>query len=284
MTKLSKFNGAHDLFDRMKIPSLDVYTSNVSINSIDITKKEASEGIEFNNDGVYLEINGNWQRGYMYIKEASVQKWGFPKFHILECKTILDQKAKNYFDNHYFWGNTPTVDLTDRNTGEKHNNISLDLCRNCKKELHENTGENIHNTEGFHALLDINDEKITENTETIETDIFGRPLNWREISTAYRNTQNFTCEDCGFGGPQLKGNLDKRFMQTHHIKPHELLNTHTDNLKCLCILCHSEQDAIHRKNFSNKGEQKKIENFISKYHKELEGVNNSYLKKYSMMV
>ncbi|WP_196892195.1 HNH endonuclease signature motif containing protein [Aureivirga marina] len=275
---LKKFDKAHRFLDKLNIPRLSDYDNNVELQKIDLTKQEVSGKIKFEDDGVYLEHLGNWQRGYMYIKKPFLGKYGFPKFHILECKAIIDQKNRNNFDNRYYWANTASVDLIDYNTGKEHKNTLLDLCKYCQRELLENTGEGIETTEDFYELLDINNENIIHHQDEIKTDIKGRPLNWRKISNAYRATRNFTCEECGFGGEQLKNNFDKRYIHVHHINPYELTNTHTNNLKCLCILCHSEQDEHHQ----NKSEKLQIESFISSYSNELEKQNNPYLKKYQV--
>ena len=137
----------------------------------------------------------------------------------------------------------------------------------------------IGNTEDFHNLLYLNDTEIVNSNEEIETDIFNRPLNWRSISRAYRLEQNFTCEECGFGGDDLENNYDKRYIHAHHIDGYALQNTHRSNLKSVCVLCHYNQDEHHKSNFEKPRMKKELDNFINKYKTKLIERNNPYINK-----
>ena len=106
----------------------------------------------------------------------------------------------------------------------KFENINLDLCYNCQTLVKKITGEIITNTKNFHEILDINDSNIESNINMKKVDIYGRPLNWRKISNAYKKEQNYTCEKCGFGENDLLSNYDRRYIHTHHIDSYDLLN------------------------------------------------------------
>jgi len=112
----------------------------------------------------------------------------------------------------------------------------------------------------------------------VETDIFNRPTNWRRLSRAYREEQNFTCEECGFGGDDLESNYDKRFIHTHHINSNELLNTHRDNLKAVCVLCHYTQDEHHQSNFEKRRMKRELISYVSKYRNKLIEIGNEYVE------
>jgi len=275
---LGTFDTAHDFLDQLGIPRLDEYENNVIIDRIDFTEQEEQGNIEWREDGVYLNIQGNYHRGFMYIKRPNIQRYGYPKSHLLECITIEEQRINGRFHNHYFWSNSPSVTLTDRVTGESIENAVLRLCNNCRIILEQRTGEEISDTEDFHNLLDINDTEIENNEEEQETDIFKRPLNWRTISRAYREEQNFTCEYCGFGGEQLENNYDKRYIHVHHINPYELTNTHRNNLKSVCVLCHYYQDEHHQSNFEKPRMKRELMNFVKKYKEKLIEIGNPYIE------
>ena len=278
--KLYKFDKSHSFLDQLGIPRLDEYENNVIIDRIDFTEQEEQGNIEWRDDGVYLNIRGNYHRGFMYIKRPNIQRYGYPKFHLLECKTIKEQRINGRFHNHYFWSNSPSVTLTDRVTGRNYENIVLDLCWNCKQILEQRTGEYIEDTEDFHSLLDINDKVIENQEEEQKTDIFKRPMNWRAISRAYREEQNYTCENCGFGGNQLLNNYDKRYIHVHHINPYELTNTHRDNLKSVCVLCHYYQDEHHQGNFEKPRMKRELFSFVRKYKEKLMEVKNPYIERF----
>ncbi|MEH6513483.1 MAG: hypothetical protein V7734_10320 [Maribacter arcticus] len=281
---LIKFDNAHNYLDTIGVPRLEEYTSNVIIDRIDFTEQENDGNIEWREDGVYLNIRGTFQRGFMYIKRPYLTRYNKnvalisdrPRFHILKCSTIEQQRSEGRFDNRYFWSNSATISLFDFDTQEEFPNKALNLCYNCQELLNED----ISNTEVFHNLLDLNDNKIETNTEETETDIFKRPLNWRNISKAYREEQNYTCEECGFGGNDIENNYDKRYLHTHHIDSYDLLNTHRSNLKSVCVLCHYNQDEHHQSNFEKPRLKRELNSFVNKYREKLIEIGNEYIDNY----
>ncbi|MDC0342035.1 hypothetical protein OAM90_02865 [Flavobacteriaceae bacterium] len=281
---LINFNKAHSYLDTIGVPRLEEYDSNVIIDRIDFTEQENDGNIEWREDGVYLNIRGAFQRGFMYIKRPYLTRYNKniaiisdrPRFHILNCSTIEQQRSEGRFDNRYFWSNSATISLFDFDTHEEFPNKALNLCYNCQELLNDD----IANTEVFHNLLDLNDNKIENNTEETETDIFKRPLNWRSISKAYREEQNYTCEECGFGGSDLENNYDKRYLHTHHIDSYDLLNTHRNNLKSVCVLCHYNQDEHHQSNFEKPRLKRELKSFVNKYRNRLIEIGNKHIDNY----
>jgi hypothetical protein len=240
----------------------------------DLTQEEQAGNIEFKEDGVYLTINGQEYKGYMYIKNPFIVNYGnkFPKFHITNCEVIKQQKALGNFANRYFWHNSNLVDLTDTQTGDQFNQVSLELCARCRAQ---SSVVEYSDTEGFFSLLD--QQEIEETSREIQLDMFGRPIDWDNISKEYRKEQNYTCENCGFGGDMLESRKDREFIHTDHIVAWELTNMHRDNLKCLCILCHSQKDEIHKVNFSKPGMRKRVQRFLGKYREKLIEIENEYI-------
>lgn len=272
------FNKSHSFLDSINVKRLDDYKSNVSkISKIDLTEAESNGDISWNEDGVYLNFKNEELRGFMYHKKPDINSYGLPKFHLYECTTIDSQKRGGRFDNNYYWSNSPKVTVTDRVTKKDHHNTILKLCNNCKNILLENALESMEDTSSFGEILEENNRKIEDGILYEKTDIFNRPFNFRQISRKYREKMNYTCEECGFGGDDLKSNYDKRFLEVHHIKSNQLKNTHTNNLKCLCILCHSKQDQHHIENFNKPAVKRKLKQFISIYYKTLEELRNKYI-------
>jgi hypothetical protein len=240
----------------------------------DLSLEEQAGNIEFNEDGIYLTINGQEYKGYMYIKNPFIVNFGnkFPKFHITNCEIIEEQKAKGKFENRYYWHNSNLVDLTDTQTGEEFNQVSLELCSRCKAKI--NFVE-YSDTEGFFSMLDQQDTE--ETLREIQLDMFGRPLDWDIISKEYKKEKNYTCEKCAFGGDMLLSRKDREFMHTDHIVAWELANMRRNNLQCLCILCHSQKDELHKANFSKRGMKKRVQRFIDKYREKLIEIGNDYI-------
>lgn len=239
----------------------------------DLTQEDQAGNIAFKEDGIYLAVNGKEYKGYMYIKNPFIVNYGnkFPKFHIANCEVIKDQKAKGKFENRYYWHNSNLVDLTDAQTGDEFKQVAIELCSKCKA-LSEVS--KYLDTEGFFSLLD---KQEIEVVREIQLDMFGRPIDWDIISKEYRQEKNYTCEKCGFGGDMLENRTDREFIHTDHIIAWELTNMTRENLQCLCILCHSEKDEVHRRNFSRPGMKKRIKRFIDKYKSKLEELGNEYL-------
>ena len=276
---LTKFHKTHEYLDEIGIPRLDKYSNNVIVDRIDFTEQENDGSLEWREDGVYIKIKGKHQRGFMFNKDYLVSEYGNPKFHLFECSVIKRFIEQGILSRFYFYSNSDLVTVTQRGTKIEYKNQKLSLCSKCSGMLSERNLGYIGNTEDFHNLLDLNDTEIENSNEEIETDIFNRPLNWRSISRAYRLEQNYTCEECGFGGDDLENNYDKRYIHAHHIDGYALQNTHRSNLKSVCVLCHYNQDEHHKSNFEKPRMKKELDNFINKYKTKLIERNNPYINK-----
>lgn len=250
----------------------DANQRGVQIIRRDLTQEEQAGNLDFKDDGIYLNVNGQEYKGYMYLKYPNVARFGLPKFHITNCKTILEQRATGGFDGRYFWHNSKTVSIEDRANGQVHEDVNLTFCGNCERKT---SIDEYSDTEGFFSLLD--QQEIEETTREIQLDMFGRPLDWDSISKEYRQEQNYTCENCGFGGEMLESRKDREFIHTDHIVAWELANMRRHNLKCLCILCHSQKDEVHKANFSKPGMKKRIQRFLDKYRAKLIELENEYI-------
>ena len=278
---LIKFNKAHNYLDDIGIPRLDEYNNNVIIDRIDFTEQENDGSLEWREDGVYIKVKGTHQRGFMFNKDYKVSEFGNPKFHLFECSVIERFIEQGILSRFYFWSNSDSVTVTQRGSNIEYKNQTLRLCARCSGMIQDRNLESISNTEDFHNLLDLNDSEIENNNDEIETDIFNRPLNWRSISRAYRLEQNYTCEECCFGGDDLDNNYDKRYIHTHHIDSFDLENTHRDNLKSVCVLCHYNQDEYHQSQFKKPRMKKELDNFINNYKVKLFEIGNPYIEKYT---
>lgn len=280
---LIKFNKAHSYLDSIGVPRLEEYNSNVIIDRIDFTEQESDGNLEWREDGVYLNVRGNFQKGFMFNKDYRIRHYNRnPSFHLFECSVIERFIERGNLSRYYFWSNSDSVTVTERDSNPKteHPNQRLNLCSNCRTILHERNLDRINDTEDFHKLLDLNDKNIKENTEEVETDLYKRPLNWRSISKAYREEQNYTCEECGFGGSDLESNYDKRYLHTHHIDSYDLINTHRDNLKSVCVLCHYNQDEHHQSNFEKPRLKRELTSFVNKYRNRLIEIGNKHIENY----
>lgn len=204
----------------------------------------------------YLAEDGKKYKTYTYLPNADVRQNGYPKFHVTSCKTIEEFKANNSFNAKYIVGNTEKVNITDRNTGEIHEDVTLKLCGNCSRLL--GTQNKIQTTADFFNAI----PKEIHAADT-PTDIGGYVLGWANISKSFKALHNYTCSRCAI---KVTDPLHAGYIHVHH-KNGNKLDNRNENLSCLCIHCHSIVDDNHRKQFSRRGQQAKINNFLKFYKK-----------------
>lgn len=234
----------------------------------DLTQEEQAGNVQFREDGIYLTIDGQEYKGYMYLKYPNVNRFGIPKFHITNCQTVLDQRANERFDGRYFWHNSNTVTIEDRTNGQVHENINLILCNYCR---HQSDISEYSDTQGFFSLLDKQEQE--DINQEYEVDIFGYTLDWQQISREYRKEKNYTCECCRI---MIDIPADRRFIHVHH-KNGKKVNNRRNNLECVCVLCHAHKDKTHEHNFERRRMQADIKAFIEKYKDKLNQLGNEYL-------
>ncbi len=266
---LYKFEKLSAKLDSLGFKSL--VSNGVKIMKRDLTREANAGNIKFREDGVYLNLDGKEYKGYMYHKNPNIDKYGLPKFHITECKTVKEQKLAGRFDNNYYWQNSHVVSLIDRSSLKEHKNVKLEICGNCKR--HSRIG--YKDTEGFFETLD---SLMADVNTAFEVDIMGypiSPINWYELSRNFRIQMNYKCAQpkCGI---VIIEPADKRFIHVHH-KDGNKLNCNISNLECLCILCHANEDERHLKNFQKKRMQTEIKSFLKIYDSELRRLGNKYL-------
>lgn len=234
----------------------------------DLTQEERAGNITFNLDGIYLTVDGQEFKGFMYLKYPNVQRFGIPKFHITNCQVIREQRENGRFDGRYFWHNTNTVTIEDRTNGRVHKDVSLGLCNYCRNQ---SSITNYSNTQGFFNLLDSQEQE--EVNQEFEVDIFGYTREWQQISRQFRKEKEYTCENCNI---TIDVPVDRRFIHVHHRNGNKL-NNRRNNLECLCVLCHAHKDSTHMFNFDSRRMQADIKAFIEKYRARLNELGNEYL-------
>jgi hypothetical protein len=266
--ELYNFKKLSHKLDLLNYP--EITESRFEIVRKDFTEEENRGNITFKEDGIYLKINGVEHKGYMFIKNADVNQWGLPKFHVANCLTIIDQKNKGYFNGHYFWSNSNVVDVNQRNNKTIHENVKLELCGYCREQI---SIINYSNTQGFFDLLDI---QVPEADNNQDLDMFGYVKDWQQISKKFRIENEFTCNNCSI---KIIQKIDHRFIQVHHVNGNKKINVR-DNLQCLCTLCHANVDVRHAINFEKKRSVHEIATFVKIYEFELIKLNNPYIFNY----
>lgn len=236
----------------------------------DLTQEENAGNISYKSDGIYLTVNGQDYKGYIYLKyKVQIAKYGYPKFHIRKCGTLQTAIQNGDFLGRYYWHNSNNVSIEDRPSGGIHTNINLELCGYCKSYNSPSS------TQEFYNELEENEE--LNQDQDIEVDIFGYVREWQRISQQYKNKKEYTCEKCSI---QMVG-IDKRYIHTDHKNGDKTRNVES-NFECLCILCHCYKDEQHRQNFGKRRMKRELTSFVDKYKTELLNLQNRHLNQFEI--
>lgn len=267
---------------------LGVDIENINSNFQPIKEKlnhiQLNKNVEFKPDGIfYIDKKGVKHKGFLYIEKGYTQRTVMdnnlatrvPTFHVANCQTIEEQKRRINFNGHYVFS-TEVVWMEDYDKVMKQPRV----CKHCVRLSSE-----VHNgmlTDEYREKVILNNAKEgnffkTELPKDVTLNFWGYTASWDEERRNYRMKMKFTCEECGI-------NLNKTFadgyyLDTHHIDGNKK-NNDEDNLQCLCVLCHANNDEYHKANFSKGANKQKLVDFIRGFEDELRKVGNKYLSKY----
>ncbi|MDO4801977.1 MAG: hypothetical protein Q4A15_07400 [Prevotellaceae bacterium] len=198
--------------------------------------------IDFTEDGIYVIGPGEErQQVYLYKRDYHLYDFGKPRFHICKCQIIDDFINRGMFREHYVRANSdpvPVKNLDNENMEEMVD--ELPICKYCLSKI--NRYGSINSSEFVGILRQVRGHETIE--KVYEVDIFGYTRDWEAISREYRESHNYTCEECGLSIDNI---FDRQYMHVHHIDANKL-NNHESNLRCLCLRCHSNVDDVHRQN------------------------------------
>jgi hypothetical protein len=172
-------------------------------------------------------------RVFLYLRNYNVVQYGFPKKHYFECETV-----KTY--GNFAISNEDFVNIYCNDTGKTYHGKSLDICKNCQDIFKEKTSQDLFGKSHDEFIL----QWASQNRDT-PLDLHGYPINFSEVSTAFRKKKDYTCEKCRF---KITDPQAKKYMHAHH-KNKSKTDNREENLQCLCIECHSNVDKLHRRNF-----------------------------------
>jgi len=203
-------------------------------------------------DGTLVKVN-------LYIATKSIEESSLAhisakdlyKYHIYKCSTISQmfrsgRKHRYKINNrtngtfHYKLFNKYNIKLEERG------NQKLNICKNCLSQfLHTYPSdydvENF-NLKKFHdkngSFFNFDTSKLEKGEESTHNEYSEQ---WREISTQFKTKKNYTCEKCRW---KATNHYQKKFIHTHH-QNGDKTNNGKDNLKVLCIECHSNVDEYH---------------------------------------
>ena len=180
----------------------------------------------------------------LYLKEVKKYQNSFKlqKFHLYYCQTLNRMDKEGSFDKYVATTRKDGGFLVDVPSEKKYNlDQELDVCMHClslynKQNQKNYTVKTFSISEFFECVGYSSFPKETTNTD-ISARKSGYPDNWDEISAYRKKECNYVCQECDL---DLKN--DKKLLQTHHVDRMPDKKDHSsNNLKVLCIECHSKQ-------------------------------------------
>ncbi len=227
----------------------------------DIEKEFATNKLSFNvkSQICYTDRHGEIRPVYLFMYRpvyATYQGKVSIKYHVFHCERIKEEMQKNELQ-YYARTETNIVTISPRRESGTFNDIELQICGYCNKMLNRTISDL-----KLEFKYELEKHKIKD-----EKNIYGYSMEWKRLSREYRQRFNYTCEKCE---TYVLANEDKKYIHTHHIDS-DKSNNDKSNLMCLCIVCHSNVDDIHKKRFKDGGnKQKAKQEFIKKYRTQLE--------------
>lgn len=164
------------------------------------------------------------------------------RFHVAYCKRLKEMYDDNR-SKRYVATNNLSGEFVIKGKNDKERKANLQVCKKCLEEL---------NYLNYCYAID-RDRIVKEFHIPIFFETYGSCFpfprgrragdredytsKWEEVSWSYRESQNFTCEDCGVN---LSQRNHHKLLHTHHINGVKSDNSE-DNLQALCVDCHSRQ-------------------------------------------
>lgn len=230
------------------------------IENVEVELDDVRNKMEFTDEGIFLndDVTKSKQQIFLYKRDYYLSQFGKPRYHTHKCEVIQDFINKGRFHD-YRRANTDVVMVRDRDDDYIDKEVScLPLCKYCEKMTINYQGKD--SSDFVELLKQAKDAEATPKKKA-EVDIFGYIKDWEKISREYRESHNYTCEECGI---TIEDPFDRQFIQVHHINGDKTDNS-PNNLKCLCIHCHAKVDNTHRKNFNRGANAMLLDGFNRKY-------------------
>lgn len=274
LTDFTKNNELNTLRNKMKAPfiywdgysnwnSFDPFGFRASLNEkgeVDIPFSE----IKINLDDT-LELFG--KKILVYIRDQRGGYYSQYKFHISNCSTLKDAQKNNKYDKYVASVNTTNifnVNIIHGNSIEKNKEVKMSVCKNCLSKLNFNNyktdyGKKNEIFKNF-ELEDFFNQYQNQSIVKPKYNSVTAPLNnytsdFKDIADNLKKSKNYCCEVCNINLSE-----SKKFLHVHHLDGMKN-NNKSDNLKVLCIGCHSKEPAhSHMKNLPDYVEYINIKN------------------------
>ncbi len=189
------------------------------------------------------------QKMLLYIRDYNINQFGYPKYHIAWCETLIkakqEKRSSRYVVSQKSDGIFHLNNISHGKIIQKDIEVPLQVCKYCLTALnYEGYSEAswdrrdiIFKNFNIIKFLESNNTKIY--IEPKHTNLT-QPINeytqdWNVISYNYKKSKKFICQSCG-----KDCSKDSSELHVHHIDGVKTNNL-PSNLEVLCVGCHSQK-------------------------------------------
>ena len=183
-------------------------------------------------------LDGSIVKSTIHIVDISnyLPYYSFPKFHIYNCKTFEEMNKNKRGGRYKASGRTDGKFYLIKKSEECYE--ELEICDNCLKRYNRQFNCNeIKDT--FRIKEYLKYSIINAKFQRMKLDLCSIPKryskDWLKISGTLKKRASYICSKCGNDLSKLK-----KYLHVHH-KDADRSNNTPENLKVLCIVCHSEE-------------------------------------------
>jgi len=238
----SELNNLVEAMGATAIPSFSKYLP-ISGNLLEILETKGFDvdikSIEFKKDGAFF----NGEQILLYIKDVHRFSSELQKFHLYECRTLIDMQNQGAFEKKYVATKRKDgVFFVDFSFKKKFNQQEeLNVCKNCLKWYNDKTNHN-QSVQNFSIsqFFDYFGNSIFTHKpmySDINAPQSGYTSDWDDVSKKCKEKCAYICQEC-----EIDLKLNKHLLQTHH-KNRTPSDNSPNNLVVLCMECHSKKPA-----------------------------------------